>query len=111
MHNYTKQLEQELEDSRAMPYFAIPVRVTHGYSPSLVTGIAAEDGKEDWLLCDVIFQGNCLIAQHDVLSSQGGTDSHYIVVDSCLTLDEHLQNLHEEVCNSITQGDLFALAE
>jgi hypothetical protein len=111
MNKHTKQLQVEFNSSVKLPCFEIPVRVTHSYSPFLVTDIKAEDGKKDWLLCDVMFYGKCLIAEHHVLNSQNGTNSHHVVVDDCLTLDENLQKLHEEVCNSITQGDLFALAE
>ena len=98
MNNYTKQLQQELEDASAMPYFEISV---------------TRDGEPDWVLCNVFFQGNSLVAQR-VGVSTNEENSEYIaqdsvVVDDCFTLDEHLQELHEEVLNSIVKGDLYTL--
>ena len=99
MDNYTKQLQQELNDSEAMPYFEIAV---------------TREGEGDWIGCEVFFEGNSLVAQRVGVSTKE-EDSKYIasdriVVDSCLTLDEHLQDLHEAVCDSIREGDLYTLA-
>lgn len=100
MNNYTKQLEQELEFSRAMPYFEIAV---------------TQDGEPEWVGCEVFFQGNSLFAQRDAVSTKEENRKYIahdsIVVDSCLTLDEHLQELYEAVCDSIRAGDLYTLAQ
>ena len=100
MNNYTKQLQQELEGSSALPYFEVSV---------------TREGEEDWISCEVFFKGNRLVAQRVGVSTKE-EDSKYIaqnsvVVDSALTLDEHLQELHEEVLNSIIEGDLYTLAQ
>ena len=100
MNKYTKQLEQELEGASAMPYFEIAV---------------TQDGEPEWVGCEVFFKGNSLVAQRDAVSTKE-EDSKYIasnriVVDSCLTLDEHLQELHEAVRDSIRDGNLYTLAD
>ena len=100
MNKHTKQLAQELEGSSAMPYFEIAV---------------TREGEGDWISCGVFFKGNSLVAQREGVSTKE-EDSKYIasnriVVDSCFTLDEHLQDLHEAVCESIRDGDLYTLAD
>ncbi len=100
MSNYTKQLQQELNDSEAMPYFEIAV---------------TREGEGDWIDCEVFFEGNSLVAQRVGVSTKEENSkyiaSNRIVVDSFLTLDEHLQDLHEAVCDSIREGDLYTLAD
>jgi len=100
MNNYTKQLQQELEDITTTPYFEVPV---------------TRDGEPDWIVCDVFFQGNSLLVHRDAVSTQEENSKYIasdsIVVDSCFTLDEHLQDLHEAVFNSILEGDLYTLAQ
>ena len=100
MNNYTKQLQQELNDSGSLPYFEIAV---------------TQDGEPEWVGCEVFFKGNSLVAQRDAVSTKEENSKYIasdrIVVDSCLTLDEHLQELHEEVLNSIVEGDLYTLAD
>jgi hypothetical protein len=100
MNNYTKQLQQELEFSSAMPYFEISV---------------TRDGEPDWIECRVFFKGNSLVAQREAVSSKEENSKYLasdrIVVNSALTLDEHLQELHEEVINSIVGGNLYTLAQ
>ena len=100
MNNYTKQLEQELEGSSAMPYFEVAV---------------TQDGEPEWVGCEVFFKGNSLVAQREAVSTQEENSKYIaqnsVVVDSAFTLDEHLQELHEEVLNSIIEGDLYTLAQ
>ena len=100
MNNYTKQLQQELEGASAMPYFEISV---------------TQDGEPEWVGCEVFFKGNRLVAQRVGVSTQEDNSKYIaqdsVVVDSALTLDEHLQELHEEVINSIVEGDLYTLAQ
>ena len=100
MYNYTKQLQQELYGSEAMPCFEIAV---------------TREGEGDWIGCEVFFEGGSLVAQRVGVSTKEENSkyiaSNRIVVDSCLTLDEHLQDLHEAVCDSIRDGDLYTLAD
>jgi len=100
MNNYTKQLQQELEGANAEPYFETSV---------------TRDGELGWLSCEVFFKGNSLFAQREAVSTKEENSKYIaqnsIVVDSALTLDEHLQKLHEGVINSIVEGDLYTLAQ
>ena len=100
MNNYTKQLQQELNDSEAMPYFEIAV---------------TREGAGDWIECEVFFEGCSLVAQRVGVSTKEENSKYIasdsIVVDSCFTLDEHLQDLHEAVCDSIREGGLYTLAD
>jgi hypothetical protein len=100
MNNYTKQLQQELSESGSLPYFEIAV---------------TREGEGDWITCEVFFKGNRLVAQREGVSTKEENSKYIasdrIVVDSALTLDEHLQELHEEVLNSIVEGDLYTLAD
>ena len=100
MNKYTQQLKKELESSESLPYFEVSVTM---------------EGAEDWLGCELFFKGNSLVAQRDAVSTKEENSKYIasdrIVVDSCLTLDEHLQALHEAVCDSIREGDMYTLAE
>ena len=102
MNNYTKQLQQELEGSSAMPYFEIAV---------------TREGNPDWIGidCEVFFKDNSLVAQRVGVSTKEENSKYIaqnsVVVDNVLTLDEHLQELYEEVINSIIEGDLYTLAD
>lgn len=88
----------ELNNSRLLPIFEIPV--------------IDKNGNEDFIVCEISVKDNQLIAQRDVVST-AEQKSKYIAksaidIDSdCFTLDEHLQDLHAEVCNDILFGDLF----
>ena len=106
MNNYTQQMQQELSgmvnsySKSLMPYFEIAV---------------IREGEEDWILCELFFQGNCLVAERESVNTKEEKSkyiaSNRIVVDSCLTLDEHLQELYAEVLESIREGDLYTLAD
>jgi len=100
MNNYTKQLQQELNDSVSLPYFEVAV---------------TREGEGDWITCKVFFKGNSLVAQRGAVSTKEENSKYIasdrIVVDSWLTLDEHLYDLHEVVLNSIVEGDLYTLAD
>ena len=84
----------------SLPYFEIAV---------------TREGEGDWIACEVFFKGNSLVAQREGVSTKEENSkyiaSNRIVVDSCLTLDEHLQDLHEAVRDSIRDGDLYTLAD
>ena len=100
MNKYTQQLRQELNDSRSHPYFEIAV---------------TREGEPGWISCEVFFQGNSLVAQREGVSTKEESSKYIaqdsVAVDSCLTLDEHLQELHEAVRDSIRDGDLYTLAD
>ena len=73
------------------------------------------DGKHDWVICDIFFKGNSIVAQRDSVSKREQRSryiaSDRVVVDTCLSLDQHLKALLEEVLDSIDNGDLWTLAE
>ena len=106
MNNYTKQLADELANCGKMPLFEISVLNNRG--------------EHDWITCDISFIGNSIVAHREEVSTR---EKHRlvgrypllagdkVVVDSCLSLDEHLQALHESVLESINSGDLWILAE
>ena len=102
MHNYTKQLANELNTCGKMPLFEISV--------------VNDDGEHDWITCDISIAGDSLIAIRDNVSNYERDSRFHIGVnkkpiDTCLSLDEHLQALYEEVLDSINNGDLWTLAE
>ena len=99
MNNYTKQLQQELEDTRAMPYFEIAV---------------TQDGEPEWIGCEVFFKGNSLVAQREAVSTKE-ENSKYIAqtsisVDYLFGLQEHIEWLLDKVKREIIEGDLYTLA-
>lgn len=102
MNNYTKQLQTELNNSQCMPIFEIPV-------------IDYINGDIDYINCDIYFEGNSLIAQREGVSIKEQKSKYIastkLVVDSCFSLDEHLQELHEMVIDDIDQGGLYTLNE
>jgi hypothetical protein len=102
MNSYTKQLANELDNCGKMSMFEI----------SVVNG----DGEQDWIACNISFEGDSIVAVRDNVSSQERDSKFHIginkvPVDPCLSLDEHLQVLHEIVLDSINNGDLWTLAE
>ena len=101
MNNYTKQLSNELDNCGFLSMFEISVVNT--------------DGEHDWITCDISFIGNSIVAQRDEVSVKEQRSlfiaSDRVVVDTCLSLDAHLQALHESVLESINNGDLWTLAE
>ena len=100
MNSYTKQLQQELEGSSAMPYFEITV---------------TQDGEPEWVTCEVFFKGNSIVAQREAVSSKE-ENSEYIAqtnisVDSLFGLQEHLEWLLEKIQREIIEGDLYTLEQ
>lgn len=94
MHTF----QVELNNSRLLPIFEIPV--------------IDKDGNDDFIVCEISVKDNQLIAQRDAVSTAEQKSKYIaksaIAIDSdCFTLDEHLQDLHTEVCNDILFGDLF----
>jgi len=101
MNNYTKQLANELDNCGKMPLFEISV--------------VNDDGEHGWITCDIFIEGNSIIAVRDNVSKHERDSIRLGVnkmpIDPCLSLDEHLQELHEFVLESINNGDLWTLAE
>ena len=101
MNKYTKQLQAELLASPCLPLFEIVV--------------IDNNGKTDYISCDIFFQGNSLTAQRDAVSTKEQSSkfiaSTRLVVDNCFSLDEHLQELHDMVLNDISNGNLYQLGE
>lgn len=100
MYKFVEKLQNELESGDRMPLFEIEV--------------VDVSGTTDFILCDIFFKGNSLIAERDAISTKEqrskyiGTSS--IICDSACTLDEHLQSLYTKILDDIINGDLYKLA-
>ena len=98
MYKYTEQLKSELETCGCMPLFEIEVK--------------DNKGNKEWIVCDIFFRGNSIVAQRDPVSTLEQNSkfiaSSRVVVDKDLILDEHLQELHSEILNDIYVGDLYS---
>jgi hypothetical protein len=99
MNNYTKQLQQELLDSKCLPMFEIAVHTS--------------SGEDEWITCDIFMKGNSIIAQREAVSTKELKSkfiaSSRLVIDKCFGLDSHLQTLHEIITDDINNGDLFTV--
>jgi hypothetical protein len=97
MNNYTKQLQDELTNCGREATFEIEV--------------TDKDGEQDFINCEVYFIRNSLRAERVGVSTREEKSKFIantqIVVDNCLSLDEHLQSLHEKVIEDILDGDLY----
>ena len=98
MHTF----QQQLNESPCIPVFEIEV-----------TDL---DGQADYIHCEVSVRGNQLIAQRDAVSkeeeNQPKIAKSAVDIDSdCFTLDEHLQDLYDEIWHDIECGDLYDLAK
>ena len=104
------QFEQELTDSGKMPIFEIPVRLKRlSISPPTL------NNEKEYILCEIGVNGNKLEATREGLTRQE-IESDKIAFDSVdidldFSLDHHLQELYDEVINSICNSELFELAE
>jgi len=99
MNKHTQELQDQLNNSNSEPYFEIEVKDSNG--------------EQDFILCEVYCKGNSLIAERVAVSTKEEKSKFItfdkVAIDDAFSLDEHLQELHEEVINSISNGDLFAL--
>jgi len=94
--------QQQLNDSPFIPVFEIEV-----------TDL---DGQDDYIHCEVSVKGNQLTAQRDAVSKKEENHPYIaksvIDIDSdCFSLDEHLQDLYDEIWHDIECGDLYDLAK
>ena len=101
MYKFVKQMRDELENYKNLG------------TPSFEIEIIGLDGERDWLLCDISFKGNSLIAERCAVTTKESNSklvaTSKIVCDSSLGLDSHLQELYDEVVNDIYNGDLFEI--
>ena len=101
MNTYTQKLQDELN--------------TCGKEATFEFEVIDSEGEQDFIVCDIYFKGNSLVAERDAVN-QKEWSSRYIAtnklaVDDAFGLDEHLQELHSLVTDSINEGDLFELAD
>jgi len=100
MNNYTKKLQEELNNAQFEPMFRIEVQDQHG--------------DIDYISCNIYFEGNSIVAERDAVSRAEDISRYisqytFLLVDDCFGLDENLQALHEAVLRDIADGDLYDL--
>jgi len=100
MKNYTKKLQDELNACGKEALFEIEV--------------TDANGEQDFIVCEVYFKDDSIIAEREAVNNKEW-ESRYVacdklIVDECFSLDEHLQELHAMVIDSINEGELFTLA-
>ena len=101
MNNYTKQLQEELNNCQLTPMFEIEVVDILEYN--------------DYVVCNIYFEGNSIVAERDAVSLAEET-SRYIpstrlLVADHFGLDENLQDLYEAVLQDIEAGDFYELPQ
>lgn len=69
----------------------------------------------DWVTFDISIQGHSLVGQHIPLNDKENRSKKIahksIVIDDCFSLDENLQELHEECTTAINESEYFNLKE
>jgi hypothetical protein len=102
MNNYTKKLQNELNESSDL------------LEPCFETVVINAKGETYFIVCEVFFEGNSIIAERDPVSlkekKSQKTACNRLVVDDSLSLDEHLQELYSLVIDSINEGGIFTIA-
>ena len=97
MHNYAKELQQELLASKPIPMFEIAV--------------LDKSGSRDWITCNIYIERNSIIAQREAVSSKEERSkfiaSSKLVISSFFSLDEHLQELHDIITDDIERGGIY----
>ena len=101
MNNYTKKLQDELNNSQLTPMFEIEVQDEHG--------------QIEYITCNIYFKGNSIVAERDAVSL-AEERSRYIpatrlIVEDCFCLDENLQDLHEAVLQDIEAGEFYDISQ
>ena len=100
MNNYTKSLQEELNESNLEPIFEIEV--------------IDSEGERDFISCEVYCKGNNIIAERGAVSAKEDASRYVacdkLTVDDAFSLDEHLQELYSLVIDSINEGGLFSIA-
>ena len=74
-----------------------------------------ETQETDYIIFDIEIEKNSLKATHIALTEIQEKSNKIAFVkvdfDDCFSLDENLQNLHEECINAILESDFFELSE
>ena len=100
MNNYTKSLQEELNESNQDPIFEIEV--------------IDSEGDKDFISCEVYCKGNSIVAEREAVSAKEEASRYVacdkLTVDNAFSLDEHLQELYSLVIDSINEGGLFSIA-
>ena len=101
MNNYTKQLQDELNNCQLTPMFEIAVEDEHG--------------QIEYITCNIYFEGNSIVAERDAVSVAEEA-SRYIastrlIVGDHFGLDENLQDLYEAVLQDIEAGEFYELPQ
>ena len=100
MNNYTKSLQEELNESNQDPIFEIEV--------------IDSEGEKDFVSCEVYCKGNSIVAEREAVSAKEEASRYVacdkLTVDNAFSLDEHLQELYSLVVDSISEGGLFSIA-
>ena len=98
MKKYIQEMQKELNESRLMPVFEIEV-------------IDNKTGEQGYLLCDIFFRGNKLVAQRTALNKREQESKKIaetsILCDDCFSLDEHLQELYSAIIEELMQNEEF----
>ena len=78
--------------------------------------ISVTDNRErtsDYIVFEISIQDNKLVAQHVGLTKEEEESDKIafksVELDECFTLDEHLQELHQECTEAIINSELFEL--
>tara|TARA_R110000822_G_scaffold20799_1_gene66376 strand:+ start:328 stop:624 length:297 start_codon:yes stop_codon:yes gene_type:complete len=94
--------QQQLNDSPLISVFEVEV--------------TDQDGQADYIICDISVRGNQLIAQREAVSKK--EENHPYIAKSAIdidaevfSLDDHLQDLYDEIWHDIECGDLYDLAK
>ena len=101
MNNYTKKLQDELNNCQLTPMFEIAVEDEHG--------------QIEYITCNIYFKGNSIVAERDAVSL-AEERSRYIastrlIVEDHFGLDENLQDLYEAVLQDIEAGDFYEIPQ
>jgi len=71
--------------------------------------------EKDYVLFDLEIRDSEIIATHEALTTEEQEGNliafKSIQLDEALSLDEHLQELHEECINAILESDFFTLTD
>jgi len=102
MKNKIKQMQAELANCGKLPLFEIKV-----YNK--------RTGYKNYIIFDVSFQGNSLVAQRTALNKKEANSKKIattkIVVDSDFSLDENLQELYSACITDIIDSEFYELTE
>lgn len=93
-------IQTEFENCDKMKIFEIPV-------------INKQTNEEDYIIFDISIENNKFIATHEPTTHEEETSTKIayveIDIDPLFSLDEHLQELHEECTYKIINSDFFTL--